>query len=126
MRRHIGRHIVVLVAAVAAALTLAGSAGARTDTTTPGVLYVVHVRITNTKITFPKRDHVMPVGAEIRYSVYNAGTRTYVFGIWGAFTSPIKPHKSDSVFVVWRVRGDFLFETLYRGRRIVKGYLTVY
>jgi hypothetical protein len=120
---------------VAAALTLTGAAsgtgGAAPATTRPGVLYVVSVMLTDTKIVLShKSDRSltrMPRGAYIRYVVKNMGTRPYAFRIWATTTPPLRPGHRDTLVVNWNYRGRYVYLILHSGKPVgPKGYITIY
>jgi hypothetical protein len=115
----------ILLSAVAAALVAAvvvPAAGARPQTTTPGVVYVVKVVLTDKAIAiahdkFTRNAQIRyPRGALIRYSVLNKGTHPYVFRVWGSNTAVIKPGARDSILINWNYRGRFAYEILLRGK----------
>lgn len=128
------KRIALTVAAMAAL-----SAGVYTSvapaTTTPGVIYVVKVTITNTAITIPKDKFSLhtkyprlPRGAQIRYEILNKGTRPVSFKLWGSTTGVMKARVGkDAIFINWTYRGKFLYEVLYKGKPTgLKGYVTVF
>ena len=120
--------------AVAAALIVVGAAAsshAARGTTTPGVLYVVNVTLTDTKIRLSHKSDTsltrMPRGAYIRYAITNRGTRSYVFRIWATQSSALRPGRRDSLVVNWNYRGRFAYLKLFRGKPVgPKGYITIY
>jgi hypothetical protein len=115
----------VVLLAVAAGLIPAGAAPAaeaRPRTTTPGVLYIIKVVLTDKTISIPRDKYTRnghsryPRGATIRYSLLNLGSRPYSFEIWGAHTDPIRPRGRDSILVYWNFRGKFGYRLLFKGR----------
>ena len=121
MKRLLAAGSVVAVLAVG----LAGSAGARLETTRPGVLYVVKVIVKDTSISVAHARYLR--GAVIRYAVYNRGTRPYAFEIWGNATTPVAPGKKDTILVNWNTRGKFLYRTLYKHKPAgPKGYIVIF
>ncbi|HEY3924969.1 MAG TPA: hypothetical protein VGL75_10455 [Acidothermaceae bacterium] len=128
------KRIAIGVAAAAAVCAGVNSAVAPA-TTTPGVIYVVKVTLTNSAITIPKDKFSLhtkyprlPRGAQIRYEILNKGTRPYSFKIWGSTTGVMKARVGkDAIFINWTYRGKFLYETLYKGKPAgPKGYVTVF
>jgi hypothetical protein len=120
------------VCLVAFASALASAAPA---TTTPGVVYVVKVTLTNSSITIPKDKFSLhspyprlPRGAVIRYAITNKGTRAYTFKMWDTVTTVLKPHGGrDSFLVNWNYRGRYAYETLYHGKPAgPHGFVTVF
>jgi hypothetical protein len=128
-----------LLTSALAALGLAAAAtalaSAAPKTTTPGVVYVVKVTLTNTSITIPKDRFSLhttyprlPRGAVIRYAVTNKGTRPYAFKMWDTVTTVLKPHGGrDSFLVNWNYRGRYEYETLFRGKPAgPHGFITIF
>jgi hypothetical protein len=108
--------------AVWLAATIVPTGQARPQTTTPGIVYIVKVVVTDTKITIARdrftRNGVsrLPRGAQIRYSLTNKGTRPYAWRVWGASTPVMKPGGHESIFVNWQYRGTYRHELLFRGK----------
>jgi hypothetical protein len=124
-----------LVVSVLAALMLAAvpSALARTETTTPGVVYTIKVILTNTSISIAKdrftRDGVTyyPRGAVIHFAIVNQGTRSYALKMWDETTVPIKPKGQGSMLINWNYRGVFFYSTQFQGRAAgPKGHIVIY
>ncbi|MDP9337053.1 MAG: hypothetical protein M3Q30_27580 [Actinomycetota bacterium] len=118
---------------VSLAATIVPAAQTRPQTTTPGVIYIVKVTLTDKTITIAKdkftRNGVsrLPRGAQIRYSVTNKGTRPYAWRVWGAATPVIKPGGRDSIFVNWQFRGTYRYELLFRGKPAgPKGHIVIF
>ena len=104
---------------------LAGSAGARLETTRPGVLYVVNVIVKDKSVNVTHARYLR--GAVIRYAVFNRGTKPYAFEVWGNATAPIAPGRKDTILVNWNTRGRFLYRTLYKKRPAgPKGYIVIF
>jgi hypothetical protein len=104
-------------------------------TTTPGVVYVVKVTLTDKSIVIPKDKFSLhspypryPRGAEIRYSITNKGTRPYSLKMWGSTTTVMKAHGGhDSILLNWWERGQFPYTTLYRGKPAgPHGFVTIF
>jgi hypothetical protein len=113
---------VSLAAAVSLTAAALPSATAAPRTTTPGVVYIVPVVITDKSIAI-KRDKFtlngqtrFPRGALIRFSVLNKGTRPYAFRIWGDDTAVIKPGKHGTILVNWNYRGRFAYSIVLGGK----------
>ncbi len=113
--------IALLVISVAA-LALAGTVSARQQTTTPGVVYVIKIKVTDRSIVIPRDRFSIgnvtryPRGAVLQYRITNLGSKPYVFQIWGTTTNPIPPGKHDSFLINWNYRGRFRYGTLLRGK----------
>jgi hypothetical protein len=129
----IGLRSIFFAGAVSLTAAVVPTAQARPQTTTPGIVYVVKVVLTDTKILIPREKfdrngvHRLPRGAQIRYSVVNKGTRPYAWRVWGAATPVIKPGRRGLIFVNWQFRGTYRFELLYRGRPAgPKGYIVIF
>jgi len=113
------------VAAAAAAALLPGSAGARPQTTTPGVIYVLKVTVDDKGVHIPKdrftRNGITryPRGALIRYEFTNKGTKPYSVFMWAADTVVMKPHGGHaSMLVNFQYRDTYHYYRLYRGHKI--------
>jgi hypothetical protein len=128
------KRIAISVAAMAA-LCAGVNTSVAPATTTPGVIYVVKVTITNTAITIPKDKFSLhtkyprlPRGAQIRYSVSNKGTRPVSFKMWATSTGVMKAKVGkDSFLINWNYRGKYLYEVLYKGKPTgLKGYVTIF
>jgi hypothetical protein len=112
--------------AVAGAVIFACSASAAPATTTPGLLYVKRLVITNEKIlisghTRPKlTDRVQRYkrGVLIRYEVRNRGTRAYRLNILGSSTGTLTPGRHAAILVGWNRRGSFTFRARPGGPRM--------
>jgi hypothetical protein len=105
-----------------AALALAGTVSARQQTTTPGVVYVIKIKVTDRSIVIPRDKFSIgnvtryPRGAVLQYRITNLGSKPYVFQIWGTTTAPIRPGKHDSFLINWNYRGSFHYGTLLHGK----------
>ncbi len=115
-------HVVMAVAL--AALVATGAASARTQTTTPGVVYVLKTVVDDKGIHIPKdrftRNGITryPRGALIRYELTNKGTKPYAVHIWAASTIVMRPGKHATMFVNWNYRGTFHYWRILRGKKI--------
>jgi hypothetical protein len=102
------------------------SAGAAPATTTPGLLYVKRLVITNEKIlisghTRPRMtDRVQRYkrGVLIRYEVRNSGTRAFSLNILGSSTGTLRPGRQTPILVAWHRRGSYTFRAVPRGPRM--------
>jgi hypothetical protein len=107
--------------AVACALALVGgpAAGARSTTTTPGVVYTIRVVLADRAIKVGRDRFTLdgrpeyPRGAVIHYEISNDGKRPYAFRIWDQTVAPIAPGKHASILINWNYRGSFPYFTLF-------------
>lgn len=112
--------------AVAGAVIFACSASAAPATTTPGLLYVKRLVITNEKIlisghTRPRmtnRVQRYKRGVLVRYEVRNRGTRAFRLNILGSSTGTLEPGRRAPILVAWNRRGSYTFRALPRGPRM--------
>jgi len=127
------RVLAVALATTGLLLTVAPLAGARSQTTTPGVVYTIKVTLTDSSITIQKdrfSQHGVPYyprGGVIHYAIVNRGKRPYRFKVWDEVTAPIKPGGHGSVLVNWNYRGVFDYSTLYQGKPVgPKGRIVIF
>jgi hypothetical protein len=112
--------------AVGCAVIFTCSASAAPATTTPGLLYVKRLVITNEKIlisghTRPKMtDRVQRYkrGVLVRYEVRNRGTRAYRLNILGSSTGTLTPGRHAPILVAWNRRGTYTFRAIPAGPRM--------
>lgn len=112
--------------AVACAVILACSASAAPATTTPGLLYVKRLVITNEKILISGHTHPRMTdrvqrykrGVLIRYEVRNRGTRAFSLNILGSSTGTLRPGARTPILVAWNRRGTYTFRALPGGPRM--------
>jgi hypothetical protein len=112
--------------ALGCAVILACCASSASATTTPGLLYVKRLVITNEKIlisghTRPRMtDRVQRYkrGVLIRYEVRNRGTRTFSLNILGSSTGTLRPGRRTPILVAWNRRGSYAFRALPNGPRM--------
>jgi hypothetical protein len=115
----------VVTALAVGSLLPAASWAVAPRTTEPGVVYIVAVRLSDTKIRVSHARYVR--GAVIRYRIVNRGTKPYSFRMWHQKTGVIRPRRMDSLFINWNYRGKYRYETLYRGKPTgVKGFITIF
>ena len=134
-RRTVRTHLALVGAAAALSAGVSGAAVASDRTTTPGVVYVQKVTLTDSSIAIQKDRFCVtsacpryPRGALIRYAITNRGTKPYVFQIWASRSIALRPHRGhDTVLVNWSYRGRFLYEKLYRNKPSgSRGYVTIF
>jgi hypothetical protein len=134
-RRTAGICAALLGVAAVISTSLSDAAVAADQTTTPGVVYVLKVKLTDSSIViqtdrFCTRSECprYPRGALIRYAITNRGTKPYVFQIWASRSTVLRPSGGhDTVLINWSFRGRFLYEKLYRGKRAgPRGYVTIF
>ena len=112
--------------AVAFAVIFTCSVSAATATTTPGLLYIKRLVITNQKIlisghTRPKMtDRVQRYkrGVLVRYEVRNRGTRAFRLNILGSSTGTLAPGRRAPILVAWNRRGNYSFRAVPGGPRM--------
>jgi hypothetical protein len=135
VNRKIVRMYCTLAISSAVLCGVAGSsASAAVATTAPGQVYIVKTTLTNTAIVIPPDKFSKglkypryPRGAAIQYKVTNKGTRPYSFEIWAGKTGVIAPGHTDTVLVNWNYRGNYTYETLYRGKPAgPHGHVTIF
>jgi hypothetical protein len=105
-----------------AAATVGTAAQASEATTTPGVLFVSKLVITNEKVLI-RREKFMtktgiphyPRGTEVRYDVRNRGTRPFGLNVLGSTTGRLAPGRQTSMIVFWGRRGKFVFQVRPNG-----------
>jgi hypothetical protein len=101
-------------------------ASAAPGTTTPGLLYVKKLVITNEKIlvsghTRPKMtDRIQRYrrGVLVRYEVRNRGTRSFQLNVLGSSTRTLAPGRGDQILVAWNRRGSYTFRARPGGPRM--------
>ena len=113
---------IALLACSLAALALAGTVSARQQTTTPGVVYIIKIKVTDRSVVIPRDRFSIgnltryPRGAVLQYRITNLGSKPYVFQIWATTTAPIPPGKHDSFLINWNYRGKYHYATLLHGK----------
>jgi hypothetical protein len=113
-----------LAAACIGAAAVCGWAASARGTTTPGVLHVSKLVLTDRAILI--RDEFMtragfpryPRGSDVRYDVSNRGTRAFTLNILGSSTGSLRPGRKTTILVYWGRRGRFVFRALPNGPRI--------
>ncbi len=112
------------LAAACAAIVLA-SVPSALATTTPGVLYVKELVITNdkiligrTRLTMTDRVQRYPRGALVRYEVRNLSSHPVRLTILGSSTGTLTPGRGAPILVAWNERGDFTFRAVPSGPRM--------
>jgi hypothetical protein len=117
-----------LVVACAGVLlvSLSASGSAVLATTTPGLLYVKQLVITNEKIlvqghktrALTDRAQRYKRGVLIRYEVRNGGTHGFRLNILGSSTGMLAPGRRALILVGWTRRGNFTFRAVPDGPRM--------
>jgi hypothetical protein len=117
--------VVLVCLGAAAAGVLSSTSHPARATTSPGVLHVAKLVITDEKIVlrgdkFMTRHGIAhyPRGTDVRYDVRNRGTRRYSLNILGSSTGAIAPGRQRSILVYWGRRGKFVFGVRPTGPRI--------
>jgi hypothetical protein len=95
-------------------------------TTTPGLLYVKQLVITDQKIlvqghktkALTDRAQRYKRGVLIRYEVRNGGTRGFRLNILGSSTGMLAPGRRALVLVGWTRRGNYTFRAAPNGPRM--------
>ena len=115
---------VVLGLAVAAAAFLVAASGVHA-TTQPGTVYIVRLLVNDRAVVFrgdkfltAKATPRYPRGTEVRYEVWNRGTRWFNLNMLGSTTGAIAPGKERSILVYWARRGNFVFRAKPHGPKI--------
>ncbi len=107
-------------------MIFACSASAAPATTTPGLLYVKRLVITNQKIlvqghktrALTNRAQHYKRGVLIRYEVRNRGTRAFRLNILGSSTGTLARGQGAPILVAWNRRGTYRFRAVPNGPRM--------
>lgn len=117
--------LLAVLGVLAVALAATSIAIAHPSTTTPGVIYVLKVRVDDKGIHIPKdkftRNGITryPRGAQIRYEFTNLGSKPYAVFMWAADTVVMKPHGGKAaMFVNFMYRDTYHYYREYHGRKI--------
>jgi hypothetical protein len=109
---------------VALALACCWVAGAQA-TTAPGVLFISKlvltdgaIQIRGDKFMTPAGIPRYPRGTDVRYEVWNRGTRPLTLDILGSSTGRLRPGKRTTILVYWARRGKFAFRARPSGPQI--------
>jgi hypothetical protein len=117
----------LVVACAGVALAWASASGSPAlATTTPGLLYVKKLVITNQKIlvqghktrALTSRAQRYKRGVLIRYEVRNRGTHGFRLSILGSSTGMLAPGRRALILVGWTRRGNFTFRAVPGGPRM--------
>jgi hypothetical protein len=111
---------------ISCAVLFLASGSVAPATTTPGLLYVKRLVITNEKIlvqghktrTMTARVQRYKRGVMIRYEVRNRGTRAFRLNILGSSTGRLAPGRGTPVLVGWMRRGSYTFRAVPNGPRM--------
>ncbi len=112
-----------LLRLLALAAAIVGTAARASEaTTTPGVLFVSKLVITDEKVLIRGEKFMTktgiphyPRGSEVRYDVRNRGTRPFGLNVLGSTTGRLAPGRQTSMIVYWGRRGKFVFQVRPNG-----------